>query len=156
MAEFYAQIKWVHVLTVVLSGGLLFARGLAAHLGAGWTMAWPLRWLSYTIDTVLFTAALMLVTIVHQYPFVHAWLTAKVLLLAVYIGLGSLALKRGSTRRVRAVCLILALAVYLFIISVARTHDPFGLLHDPGALDLRERPLLSPPRLGVPGSALRW
>jgi len=156
LAGFYAQIKWVHVLMVVLSGTLLVTRGLAAHFGAGWTMAWPLRWLSYTIDTILITAALLLVTIVHQYPFVHAWLTMKVLLLAVYIVIGSLALKRGSTRRVRAVCLILALAVYLFIISVARTHDPFGLLHDPGALDLRERPLLSPPRLGVPGSALRW
>ncbi|HQW09375.1 MAG TPA: SirB2 family protein, partial [Steroidobacteraceae bacterium] len=85
MAGFYAQIKWVHVLMVVLSGTLLVARGLAAHLGAGWTMAWPLRWLSYTIDTILITAALLLVTIVHQYPFVHSWLTMKVLLLAVYI-----------------------------------------------------------------------
>ncbi|MGE0582315.1 MAG: SirB2 family protein [Steroidobacteraceae bacterium] len=145
MAEFYTQIKWVHVLTVVLSGGLLFARGLAAHFGAGWTMAWPLRWLSYTIDTVLFTAALMLVTIVHQYPFVHAWLTVKVLLLAVYIGLGSLALKRGGTRQVRVTCWVLAILVYVFIISVARTHDPFGLLHHPAALDLGQRPLFGAP-----------
>jgi uncharacterized membrane protein SirB2 len=87
----------------------------------------------------------MLVTIVHQYPFVHAWLTAKVLLLAVYIGLGSLALKRGSTRRVRVTCWVLALAVYVFIISVARSHDPFGLLHHPEALDLGQRPLFSTP-----------
>ena len=49
----------------------------------------PLRYLSYTIDTVLLTAALMLATILHQYPFVHAWLTVKVLLLVVYIVLGS-------------------------------------------------------------------
>ena len=34
--------------------------------------------LSYTIDTVLLSAALMLATIVHQYPFVHGWLTVKV------------------------------------------------------------------------------
>jgi uncharacterized membrane protein SirB2 len=145
LAEFYPQIKWVHVLMVVLSGGLVFTRGLAAHLGATWTMAWPLRWLSYTIDTVLFTAALMLVTIVHQYPFVHAWLTVKVLLLAVYIVLGSLALKRGSTRRMRVTCWALALGVYVFIMSVARTHDPLGLIHHPGALDLQERPLLVTP-----------
>lgn len=145
MVEFYPQIKFVHVLMVVLSGGLVFVRGLAAHLGAGWTMAWPLRWLSYTIDTVLFTAALMLVTILHQYPFVQPWLTVKVLLLAVYIVLGSLALKRGSTRQVRVACWILALLVYVFIMSVARTHDPLGALHDPAALDLRQRPLFSAP-----------
>jgi len=142
LAEFYLQIKWAHVVAVVLSGGLLFARGLAAHLGARWTMAWPLRWLSYTIDTVLFAAALMLMAIVHQYPFVHDWLTVKVLLLAVYIVLGSLALKRGATRRMRVVCWVAAMLVYLFIISVARSHDPFGLLHDPGALDLYHRPLI--------------
>jgi len=145
LAEYYPQIKWVHVLMVVLSGGLVFLRGLAAHLGATWTMAWPLRWLSYAIDTVLFTAALMLVTILHQYPFVQSWLTVKVLLLAVYIVLGSLALKRGSTRRMRVTCWVLALVVFLFIMSVARTHDPFGLLHHPSALDLHERPLLGKP-----------
>lgn len=144
MAEFYLQIKWAHVVAVVLSGGLLFARGLAAHLGARWTMAWPLRWLSYTIDTVLFTAAVLLIMIVHQYPFVQAWLTAKVLLLAVYIVLGSLALKRGSTRRIRFTCWVAALLVYAFIISIARSRDPFGLLHHPAALDFMARPLLGP------------
>ena len=35
-------------------------------------------------------AALMLVTILHQYPFVQSWLTVKVLLLVVYIVLGML------------------------------------------------------------------
>ena len=130
---------------MILSGCLLFLRGLAGYLGARWTMAWPLRWASYTIDTVLITAALMLVVIVHQYPFVHAWLTVKVLMLAVYIVLGSLALKRGSTRRVRVVCFVLAIIVYLFIISVARTHDPLGVLRNPSALDITARPLLPAP-----------
>ena len=65
-------------------------------------MAAPLRYLSYTIDTVLLTAALMLATMLHQYPFVHGWLTVKVLLLVVYVVLGSYALKRGATRTVRA------------------------------------------------------
>ncbi len=145
MAEFYVDIKWVHVCAVVLSGCLLFLRGLAGPLGARWTMAWPLRWASYTIDTILFTAALMLVVIVRQYPFVHAWLTVKVLLLAVYIVLGSLALKRGGTRRVRAVCFVAALIVNVFIISVARTHAPLGELRNPSALDFTARPLLSLP-----------
>ena len=96
--------------------------------GARWPMAAPLRYLSYTIDTVLLTAALMLATMLHQYPFVHGWLTAKVLLLVVYVVLGSFALKRGahapraragaSSRRSRCIC---------FIVSVARAHDPRGV-----------------------------
>jgi uncharacterized membrane protein SirB2 len=81
MIELYPQIKWAHVAAVSASGVLFFLRGLLANLGARWAMAAPLRYLSYTIDTVLLTAALMLVTILHQYPFVHSWLTAKVVLL---------------------------------------------------------------------------
>jgi uncharacterized membrane protein SirB2 len=92
-----------------------------------WPMFAPLRYLSYTIDTVLLTAALMLATILHQYPFVHAWLTVKVLLLVVYIVLGTLALKRARTRTARRWCFAAALLVYLFIISVARAHQPLGI-----------------------------
>jgi uncharacterized membrane protein SirB2 len=52
---------------------LFFIRGIGLFTGARWAMAAPLRFLSYIIDTVLLTAALMLMTIVQQYPFVHAW-----------------------------------------------------------------------------------
>lgn len=128
MIEFYPQIKWVHVAAVIASGVLFFVRGLALNLGARWTMAAPLRYLSYTIDTTLLTAALMLATILHQVPFVDAWLTVKVLLLAVYIVLGSLALKRARTPRARLGCFLAAIAVYLFIASVARAHNPWGIL----------------------------
>lgn len=128
MIEFYPQIKWVHVAAVLASGALFLVRGLAMHMGARWTMAAPLRYLSYGIDTVLLTAALMLATILQQYPFVHSWLTVKVLLLVVYVVLGSYALKRGRTRTVRIVCWTAALAVYATIISVARMHDPLGML----------------------------
>jgi uncharacterized membrane protein SirB2 len=128
MIEFYPQIKWVHVAAVLASGSLFFLRGIALHAGARWAMAAPLRYLSYTIDTVLLTAALMLATILHQYPFVHAWLTAKILLLVLYVVLGSYALKRGSTRSVRIACWTAALLVYAMIVSIARAHHPLGLL----------------------------
>jgi uncharacterized membrane protein SirB2 len=81
MIEYYLEIKLVHVYSVLASGALFFVRGFAALVGAHWTMGAPLRYSSYAIDTVLLTAALMLTTILHQYPFVHSWLTAKVVLL---------------------------------------------------------------------------
>src|SRR5687767_6902361 len=106
MLEFYPQIKLVHIAAVIASGVLFFLRGSAQLLGARWTMAAPLRYLSYFIDTTLLTAALMLATILRQYPFVHAWLTAKVCLLVVYIVLGTLALKRARTRTMQLWCFI--------------------------------------------------
>ena len=128
MIEFYPEIRLVHIVAVLASGGLFAVRGLALNLGGGWAAAAPLRYLSYTIDTVLLTAALMLMTIVQQYPFVHAWLTVKVVLLIAYVALGFLAFWKGRTRKVRLGCWLAALAVYGFIFSVARAHDPLGFL----------------------------
>lgn len=127
MIELYPQIKAVHVTAVLASGLLFFVRGAAVHAGKSWAMAAPLRYVSYAIDTVLLIAALLLVTLLHQYPFLNGWLTVKVLLLIVYIGLGTFALKRGATRATRIGYWVGALVVYAFIISVARAHHPAGV-----------------------------
>lgn len=127
MSEFYPQIKWVHVAAVSASGVLFFLRGLGLNLGLKWMMAAPLRYLSYSVDSVLLTAALMLATILHQAPFVDAWLTVKVVLLVVYVVLGSFALKRGRTPAARWTSFVAAGAVFLFIVSVARAHHPLGI-----------------------------
>ena len=94
--------------------------------GARWPMAAPLRYLSYTIDTVLLTAALMLATP----PPVSV--RAR---LADHQGAAA-----GGVHRARQFCaearrhaavarlgFVAALLVYLFIVSVARAHDPLGI-----------------------------
>lgn len=128
MEPFYLEIRHVHMGAVFASGALFLLRGLGVNVfNAAWPMRAPVRYLSYAIDTTLLTAALMLMTIVHQYPFVHAWLTVKVLLLVAYIVLGSFALKRGKTRSARLGFYVAALLVFAFIVSVARAHDPMGV-----------------------------
>lgn len=128
MEEFYLEIRFVHIVSVAVSGSFFLLRALAFNLtGAGWPKAAPVRYLSYTIDTVLLTAALMLTTIVGQYPFVHGWLSVKVVLLVVYIGLGMVALKPSRSRPVRLAFTAGAAGVFLFIVSVARAHDPLGV-----------------------------
>lgn len=133
MIEFYWQIKWVHVAAVILSGSLFFVRGAGVLANMLWPMAAPLRYVTYAVDTTLLTAAFMLATILRQYPFVHHWLTVKVLLLVIYVVLGTFALKRGKTRKERAIFWIAALAVYLFMVSVARLHHPLGAINWIGA-----------------------
>jgi uncharacterized membrane protein SirB2 len=128
MIEFYPQVKWVHVWMVIASGSLFAIRGAGMLMGSSLGMSAPVRYLSYTIDTTLFTAALMLATMLHQYPFVHGWLTAKVILLVAYIVLGSYALKRGATKRSRTFYLIGALLAYLLIVAIAMTRGSFGVL----------------------------
>jgi uncharacterized membrane protein SirB2 len=134
MIEFYPQIKWVHVASVVASGLLFALRGLLVQAGRpGWGMAAPIRYLSYAIDTVLLTAALMLLTILPGALFANGWLMAKIALLVLYVVLGSLALKRGRTRRARVACYISALAVFGFVFTIARAHHPAGILWILGA-----------------------
>ena len=128
MIEFYPQIKSIHILSVILSGGLFMLRGILMLAHSRFANHPPLRYLSYAIDTVLLTTALMLVSILHAYPFVQHWLTVKVLLLVVYIVLGTLALKRGRTRAIQVASYFAALFVFAFIVSVARAHDPWGIL----------------------------
>ena len=129
MIEFYPQIKSVHV-AMVLASGLLFAlRGLLAALGReGWARTAALRYLSYGIDTTLLTAALMLVTVLPGAVFANGWLAVKLGLLPIYIVLGALALGRARSLAARRGFYFGALLVYLFMLGVARTHQPWGYL----------------------------
>ena len=129
MIEFYAEIKWVHVASVMASGLLFLIRGLMVQAGRQqWALWAPVRYLSYSIDTILLTAAMMLVAILPGALFSNGWLLMKLGLLVVYIVLGSYAIKRGRSRSVRGIFLVAALVVFVFIISVARAHHPLGLL----------------------------
>jgi uncharacterized membrane protein SirB2 len=127
MAAWYLQILWTHIGCVIASGSLFFTRGCMMLAGLPAANHIALRRISVVIDVLLLAAAIALTTIIHQYPFVQAWLTVKVLLLVVYIALGVFALRRGRSLAVRAACFAAACAVYLFIVSVARTHDPLGV-----------------------------
>ena len=127
MEEFYLQIRTVHIWAVTASGLLFALRGGAFNLlNATWPRALPTRLLSWTIDTTLLTAALMLMTVVRQYPFVDHWLTVKVVLLLVYIGLGTQAFACGRSRRMRIAFWVAALLLFAFIVTVARAHHPLG------------------------------
>lgn len=128
MIEFYPQIRMVHVAAVVASGLLFVLRGGAVLAGARWGMAAPVRYLSYAIDTTLLTAALMLLTLLPTALFANGWLATKLGLLVLYIVLGSFALRRGRTLRVRALCIVAAATTYAAMLGIARAHHPLGWL----------------------------
>ena len=129
MLEYYAQVKWLHVAAVLCSGSLFLLRGALVQAGAArWAMAAPLRYGSYAIDTMLLTAALMLLTMLPHAVFANGWLLVKLGLLVGYVLLGSFALRRGSTAAARRACFVAALASFCCMLVVARTHDPLGPL----------------------------
>ena len=124
----YLVVKQIHIGSVLLSFALFLFRGGLMFAGVRWRQHIFLRVVPHVVDTILLTSALFLASLLHQYPFVHHWLTVKVVALLVYIVLGSLALKRARNLRQRAVFFSLALITFLFIVSVARAHHPLGFL----------------------------
>lgn len=129
MIEFYPQIKHAHIGLALLSGSVFALRGLASIAGMRWPHWVAVRITSYTIDTGLLTAALMLLTILPGAFFANGWLTTKLLLLVLYIVLGVFALRRAQRRGVRIACYVAALATFGMVYSIARAHHPLGVLH---------------------------
>jgi len=128
MMSLVPGIRTVHIACVAASGALFLLRGLPLVVGSKPLDPRWLRRLSYAVDTVLLAAAILLMTLLHAWPGQQRWLTVKLLLVLVYIVLGSLALRRGKGAGFRKACFVAALAVFLFIVGIARRHDPWGWL----------------------------
>lgn len=124
----YLLLKYLHVTCVVISISGFFLRGVwmlrdSPLLGRTWVRVLP-----HLNDTLLLAAAIGLSLELGQYPFVHDWLTAKVGGLAAYIGCGLFALRRGRSKAQRTGFWLAALVSFAYIVSVALTRDPRGLL----------------------------
>lgn len=124
MAELYPFIKHIHLTSVSISILFFIVRGGAMLVDAAWLQRKLVRILPHIIDTLLLLSAILLMMILQQYPLQQGWLTAKVIGLFCYIGFGTVALKRGKTKGVRIVALLLALASVAYIMSVAITRNP--------------------------------
>jgi uncharacterized membrane protein SirB2 len=124
----YLWLKAVHVHAVYLSGALFALRGTGMLCGAGWQHRGLWRVLPHLVDTLLLAAAIGLVVVLGQYPFTHHWLSAKVLALCAYIVLGSVALKRGRTPRIRVLAFCAAILTFAYMLGVAYQRHPLSWL----------------------------
>lgn len=123
----YLLLKHLHMSCAALSGALFLLRGLwmlqdSPRLGQRWV-----RTLPHLIDTALLASAVTLAAWSAQYPLARPWLTAKVCALLLYIALGSVALKRGRSKGVRAAAFLAALATFAYIVAVALSKNPLPL-----------------------------
>ena len=96
--DYFTPVKFVHVSAVIVTASFFLARGIWMLQGSALLQHPFVRVAPHVNDTVLFISALVLATLLGQYPFVNGWLTAKVVGLVVYIGLGHVALRRGRNR----------------------------------------------------------
>ena len=128
IADWYALLRATHITCAGLSIGGFLLRGAWLLRGSPLLHARATRILPHIVDTLLLTSAIGLLFVINQAPFADHWLTAKVVLLLVYIGLGTVALKRGRSRRVRVAAFAGAVAVFAWIVGVAINRHPLGWL----------------------------
>lgn len=117
----YSILKLIHIGTVYITFGLFLTRGIwmlldSPRLQDRWAKVLP-----HLNDTLLLTAAIAMVFVGDLGLSDNPWLIAKILGLLAYIGLGTMALKRGKTKARRAGYFIAALAAFGYIIAVAVT-----------------------------------
>lgn len=121
----YTLLKQVHLSTIVLTLALFVLRGVWMMADSRLLQARWVRIVPHANDTLLLASGIGLAALMQQYPLVHGWLTAKFFALLAYIVLGTVALKRGRTKARRIAAWLAALAVFGYMVAVARAHAPF-------------------------------
>lgn len=117
----YSLLKHAHMGFAYLSILLFTVRGGLMLADSPWLAAKPLRILPHVVDTLLLVLGITLAVLAHFLPTQQDWLMAKIVLLFVYIGLGTVALKRGRSKTVRTTAFVAALATVLWIVLIAKT-----------------------------------
>jgi len=117
----YPLLRTLHIATVHLTLILFLLRGFwmlveSPRLDARWVRIVP-----HVNDSLLLFAAIAMLVVAGLNPLEQPWLLAKIFGLLAYIGLGTLALKRGKSKAIRIKALIAALGMFGYILAVAIT-----------------------------------
>ncbi len=124
MSEIFPLVKIIHVSTVAFTGFYFFIRGLSQFRHGQWFKKRWARRISQYNDTILLASGISMAVMIQQYPFVNGWLTAKFLMLIVYIILGMLAFHWLRRQNSKMLAWFSALLIYAYIVGVAMNKNP--------------------------------
>lgn len=117
--EHYYLIKNLHVGFVSLSILLFCLRAAWSVQGSALLQQRWVKIAPHIIDSLLLLFGIWLMVIMKLKIGDHPWLLAKWLGLALYIGLGTYAIKRGRTALIRFVFALASVVVFGYIIGAA-------------------------------------
>ncbi|MBI2315926.1 MAG: SirB2 family protein [Betaproteobacteria bacterium] len=120
-------VKYVHIVAVAATFALFFVRGLWVLRAypspqEGWVLYLP-----HVIDAILVASALAVLWDTRNLGWPGTWMTVKLALVAVYAVLAFAVLRFARGFGVRIVTWIAALALFLFVTTVAVLHHPLGI-----------------------------
>jgi uncharacterized membrane protein SirB2 len=116
----YFIVKQLHMTAAALSIVLFIIRAVWSVSGNALLHRRVVKILPHVVDTVLLVCGVILAMMIGPE---QPWILTKIALLIVYIGVGTIAIKRGRTPRARATAAVIAVAVFAYIVGVAVNHD---------------------------------
>jgi uncharacterized membrane protein SirB2 len=124
----FEWLKLIHVSCALVSVSGFALRGYWKLSDNPLLTRRPARILPHIIDTLLLGSAAGMLVIWEASPFQFDWIVAKLLGLLAYIALGMVALRFSRSAAGRITAYLLALACAAYILSVAFSKSPGGLL----------------------------
>lgn len=115
----YSTLKLIHLYFAILTISGFLLRGFWMLKGSAMLQHPLVRVLPHIIDTGFLLAGIGLVVVMHLPVLTQGWLLIKFAGLLAYIILGTIALKRGKTRKIRGVAFVLALLMFVYVAGVA-------------------------------------
>ncbi|SBR51613.1 MULTISPECIES: SirB2 family protein [unclassified Halomonas] len=124
MVEHYVLLKHLHISAAYATLAFFILRAYWSVqerrvLQAQWVKVVP-----HIIDTALLALGVTLAVTLNFWP-LPGWLSAKIAALVIYILLGTVAIKRGKTPKIRAGAAVAAVIVFIYILAVATHRTPF-------------------------------
>ncbi len=121
----YLYLKHLHMTAAGLSLLFFVVRAYWSVSGSPLLQAKLVRVLPHVIDTIFLGCGLALAAMLGAAAS-QPWLLTKIVLLLVYIGVGSIAIKYGRSPGRRAVAAVAAVLIFLYIVGVAIRHHPMS------------------------------
>jgi len=124
----YLFLKYVHTVAAVATISGFMLRGWWMLVESDYLQHRAAKIAPHIVDTVFLLAGVGMTWVLRLNPLTQPWLLAKFTGLIAYILLGTIAIKRGPTKQVRAIALIGAIAAFAYVAGVALAKSPLSWL----------------------------
>ena len=124
----YLYTKNIHALLALLTISGFVVRGYWIMTNSGRLQRRMTRIAPHILDTVFLASGIMMLVLLSLNPLSQSWLLAKFAGLIAYILLGAVAIRRGSTRKVRLLSFVGALSAFTYVVGVALSKSPASWL----------------------------
>lgn len=121
----YTTIKHIHITSATISILFFLIRVNWSLSGSKLLKTRIVKILPHLIDTIFFVCGVWMAIMI---GFHQTWILAKIIALVFYIVFGTIAIKRGKTRKSKAQAAIIAIIIYAYIVGAAIKHSPLSWL----------------------------